>query len=527
MKSIIVLSLVALAHARCDYPSGIGLWHPKTGQNLGVAMWDLGITEAEFKALNPTTNINLLYPPMGYNVTIGPSRSGKWTDGCPPSLRIEDTSDTSIVDPSYETQETPESTSDADADADGYRDQSTRSMYETVEASTRSSTVFADSSRPSSPSVAAETQSADTLDQPFTEGQGTASRPETHMPTESIREVPGSAVSRTRATTSEDGENNLINPSKTRHSDVSATSVADKSEDVHEASSMISDDAQQETAPSYATTDGKETRTPAQSDASSTSAGAESTMVNEKGQKPESVTEASSVPSSISGATKSETAPSPELSTTTTTMLTQTDGSHLIKTESPSDTSFKEECTESSKDLSAQESSGGAHTSLASTSTTDTATSSTTQPKEPTGSTTSSGGTTIAENTSTQTTKSADPDTASDQTTSSFDTALGKTTTEVVASSDTGSADQTGGQTTTLSTETKTTLTTSASKKTSGPATTTNSYDGKETRLAMCFYDSDLPSIGQRDAEMVYPKVTIEINEEVEGGGIRHAWNTL
>ncbi|PNP51320.1 hypothetical protein FNYG_15901 [Fusarium nygamai] len=395
-------------------------------------------------------------------------------------------------------------------------------MYETVEASTRSSTVFADSSRPSSPSVAAETQSADTLDQPFTEGQGTASRPEAHTPTESIREVPGSAVSRTRATTSEDGENNLINPSKTRHSDVSATSVADKSEDVHEASSMISDDVQQEMAPSYATMDGKETRTPAQSDASSTSAGAESTIVNEKGQKPESVTETSSVPSSISGATKSETAPSSELSTTTTTMLTQTDGSHLIKTESPSDTSFKEECTESSKDLSAQESSGGAHTSLASTSTTDTATSSTTQPKEPTGSTTSSGGTTTAENTSTQT-KSADPDTASDQTTSSFDTALGKTTTEVVASSDTGSADQTGGQTTTLSTETKTTLTTSASKKTSGPATTTNSYDEKETRLAMCFYDSDLPSIGQRDAEMVYPKVkdfcgTSDIDRSMKAG---------
>ncbi|KAF4331558.1 hypothetical protein FBEOM_14692, partial [Fusarium beomiforme] len=253
-------------------------------------------------------------------------------------LRIEDTSDTSIVDPSNETQDTPESTSDANADADGYRDQSTRSMYETVEASTKSSTVFADSSRPSSPPVAAETQSADTLDQPFTEGKGTANRPEAHTPTESISEVPGSAVSRTTATM-----------------------------------------------------DGQETRTPAQSDASSTSTGAESTIVNEKGQKPESVTEASSVPSSISGATKSETAPSSELSTTTTTMLTQTDGSHLIKTESPSGTSFKEECTESSKDLSAQESSGGAHTSLASTSTTDTATSSTTQPKEPIGSTTSSG----------------------------------------------------------------------------------------------------------------------------------------
>ncbi|KAH7184197.1 hypothetical protein DER44DRAFT_737712 [Fusarium oxysporum] len=252
--------------------------------------------------------------------------------------------------------------------------------------------------------------------------------------------------------------------------------------------------------------DGQETKTPAQWHASFTSAGAESTIVDEKGQKPKSVTEASSVPSSISGATKSETAPSSELSTTTTTMLTETDGSHLIKTEGPSGTSFKEECTKSSKDLSAQESSGGADTSLASISTTDTATSSITQPREPTGSTTSSGGITITENTSTQT-KPADTDTASDQTTSSLDTALGKTTTEVVASSNTGSADQTGGQTTTLSTETKTTLTTSASKKTSGPTTTANSYNEEETRRAMCSHDSTLFGLGQTDGDIVFQMV--------------------
>jgi hypothetical protein len=503
MKSIIVLPLVALAHARCDYPSGIGLWHPETGQNFAVVMWDLGITEQEFESLNPTTNINLIYPEISYNVTIRPSRSGKWTDGCPPSLRIKDTSDTSIVDLTAETQETPESTSVADAD--GYRHRSTRTMYETVETSTRFSTVFADSSHPSSPSVAGETQSADTPYPPFTEGKGTGTRPKAHTPTESISDVTSSAVSKATATASKDEEDNLANTSETWHSDVSTTSAAGQSEDVHEMPSTISDDAQQETVPSYATMDDEVTRTPAQSHVPSTSAVAEATnTVNKKEQKLESVTEASSGPSSISGATKSETAPSSTLSTTTT--LTQTDDSHVFKTERSSGTSLKEECTDSSKDLSAQKSSGGAHTGPASILTTDTATSSISQTKETTGSATISGGTTVTENTSTQT-KSAVPDTVSDQSTSTLHTALTKTTAEVVTSSYTDSTDQTGKQTTTLSTETKTTLVTSPSKTTSETTTTANSYNEEETRRAMCSHDSALLGRGQTDGDLVFQMV--------------------
>ncbi|RBA11769.1 hypothetical protein FPRO05_14251 [Fusarium proliferatum] len=255
MKQIIVLSLVSLAHARCDYPGGIGLWHPKTGQNLGVAMWDLGITEAEFKALNPTININLLYPPMGYNVTIRPSRSGKWTNGCPPSLQIEDTSDTSIVDPSDETQDTPESTSDPDASADGYHDQLTHTTYETVETGTRSSTIFADSSHPSSPSIPGETQSADTTDQPFKEGKGTDSRSEAHTATESTSEVPGSGVSKSTATRSEDEEGSLINTSKTQHSDASGTTMTEGTSTQTKSADL--DTASDETTPSLDTVLGR------------------------------------------------------------------------------------------------------------------------------------------------------------------------------------------------------------------------------------------------------------------------------
>ncbi|EXA28932.1 hypothetical protein FOVG_19493 [Fusarium oxysporum f. sp. pisi HDV247] len=503
MKSVIVLSLVALAHARCDYPSGIGLWHPERGQNFAVVMWDLGITEPEFEALNPTTNINLIYPELSYNVTIRPSRSGKWTDGCPPSLRIKDMSDTSIVDPTTETQETPESTSVADAD--GHRHRSTGTMYETVETSTRFSTVFADGSHPSSPSVAGETQSSDTPDQPFTEGKGTGTRPEAHTPAESISDVPSSAVFKTTATTSKDEEDNFVNTSKIWHSDVSATSVADQSEDVHEVPSMSSDDARQETVLSYATMDDEMTRTTTQSHIQSTSVAAEATnTVNEKEQKPESATEATSAPSSISGATKLETAPSSTLSTTTT--LTQTDDSHVIKTERSSGTSFKEECTDSSKDLSAQKSSGGAHTGPASILTTDTVTSSISQTKETTGSATISGGTTATEKTSTQT-KSADPDTVSDQSTSTLHTALTKTTAEVVTSSYTDSTEQTGKQTTTLSTETKTTLVTSPSKTTSETTTTAISYNEEETRRAMCSHDSTLFGLGQTDDDIVFQMV--------------------
>ncbi|KAG7402984.1 hypothetical protein Forpe1208_v016907 [Fusarium oxysporum f. sp. rapae] len=315
-------------------------------------------------------------------------------------------------------------------------------MYETAETSTRFSTVLADGSHPSSPSVAGETQSADTPHSPFTEGKGTGTRSKAHTPTGPMSDVTSSAVSKPTATASKDEEDNLTNTGKTWHSDVSTTSAADQSEDVHEMPSTISDDAQQETVPSYATMDDEVTRTTTQSHIQSTSVAAEATnTVNEKGQKPESATEAPSVPSSISGATKSETAPSSTLSTTTT--LTQTDDSHVIKTERSSGTSFKEECTDFSKDLSAQKSSGGAHTGPASILTTDTATSSISQIKGPTGSATISGGTTITENTSTQT-KSADPDTVSDQSISTLHTALAKTTAEVVTSSYTDSTDETG-----------------------------------------------------------------------------------
>ncbi|KAK7583011.1 hypothetical protein V3481_012305 [Fusarium oxysporum f. sp. vasinfectum] len=378
-------------------------------------------------------------------------------------------------------------------------------MYETVETSTRFSTAFADGSHPSSPSVAGETQSSDTPDQPFTEGKGTGTRPEAHTPTESISDVPSSVVFKTTATTSKDEEDNFVNTSKIWHSDVSATSVADQSEDVHEVPSMSSDDARQETVLSYATMDDEMTRTTTQSHIQSTSVAAEATnTVNEKEQKPESATEATSAPSSISGATKLETAPSSTLSTTTT--LAQTDDSHVIKTERSSGTSFKEECTDSSQDLSGQKSSGGAHTGPASILTTDTATSSISQTKEITGSATISGGTTVTENTSTQT-KSADPDTVSDQSTSTLHTALTKTTAEVVTSSYTDSTEQTGKQTTTLSTETKTTLVTSPSKTTSETTTTANSYNGEETRRAMCSHDSTSFGLGQTDGDIVFQMV--------------------
>ncbi|TVY62396.1 hypothetical protein Focb16_v004145 [Fusarium oxysporum f. sp. cubense] len=456
MKSIIVLPLVALAHARCDYPSGIGLWHPEKGQNFAVVMWDLGITEQEFGSLNPTTNINLIYPEISYNVTIRPSRSGKWTDGCPPSLRIKDMSDTSMVDPTAETQETPESTSVADAD--GYRHRSTGTMYETVETSTRFSTVFADGSHPSSPSVAGETQAAGMPYPPFTEGKGTGTRPKAYTPTESMSDVTSSAVSKPTATASKDEEDNLTNTGKTWHSDVSTTSAAGQSEDVHEMPSTISDDAQQETVPSYATMDDEVTRTTTQSHIQSTSVAAEATnTVNEKEQKPESATKAPSVPSSISGATKSEAAPSSTLSTTTT--LTQTDGSHDSKTEKPSGSSFKEERTVSSEDLSTQKPSGGANTGPPSILTTDTATTSiVSQPHGSTGSAAVSRDTTLTEHTSTQT-KTAKADAAPDPLVSSLPTSATttmRTTTKGVTSPYTDSADQTAKQTTNLSRETTT-----------------------------------------------------------------------
>ncbi|KAK2667085.1 hypothetical protein RAB80_017506 [Fusarium oxysporum f. sp. vasinfectum] len=420
MKSVIVLSLVALAHARCDYPSGIGLWHPERGQNFAVVMWDLGIAEPEFEALNPTTNINLIYPELSYNVTIRPSRSGKWTDGCPPSLRIKDMSDTSIVDPTTETQETPESTSVADAD--GHRHRSTGTMYEAVETSTRFSTVFADGSHPSSPSVAGETQSAGTPYPPFTEGKGTGTRPKAHTATESISDVTSSTTSKPTAPSSID-EDSLAHTSERGHSDVSATSEATQSADVPETKPTISGDpavktstARQDMASSYATVNDEVTGTSTLSDVSSSAVSSEITdTVSKNEQTPESATEASSARSSITDTTKLETAPSSPSSTTST--LPRTDDSHDSKTEKPSGTSFKEERTVSSEDLSTQKPSGGAKTGAPSILTTDTATASivsqVSQPHGPTGSAVVSRDTTLTEHTSTQT-KTAKADAAPD-----------------------------------------------------------------------------------------------------------------
>jgi hypothetical protein len=93
----------------------LGVWYPKPGQIFGTVIMDLGITEQEIQLLNPTISIDRIYPEAPYNVTFRPSRSGKWTEGCPSSLRIPDTSDTSILDPSNAGQETLVSTSTAAA----------------------------------------------------------------------------------------------------------------------------------------------------------------------------------------------------------------------------------------------------------------------------------------------------------------------------------------------------------------------------------------------------------------------------
>ncbi|KAL9572171.1 hypothetical protein ACKAV7_003659 [Fusarium commune] len=429
-------------------------------------------------------------------------------------------SDTSMVDPTAETQETPESTSVADADE--YRHRSTGTMYETVETSTRFSTVFADGSHPSSPSVAGETQSAGTPYPPFTKGKETGTRPKAHTPTKSISDVTSSATSKPTAPSSIDEEDSLAHTSEPDHSDVSATSEATQSADVPETPPTISGDpavkastARQDMASSYATVNDAVTGTSTLSDVSSTAVASEITdTVSKNEQTPVSATEASSAPSSITDTTKLETAPSSPSSTTST--LPRTDDSHDSKTEKPSGSSFKEERTVSSEDVSTQKPSGGANTVPPSILTTDTATTSIVpQPHGSTGSAAVSRDTTLTEHTSTQT-KSANADAASDLTVSSLPTSATTamttmttmtTTTKAVTSPYTDSTDQTGKQTTTLSTETKTTLATSPSKATSETTTTENSYNEEETRRAMCFYDSALLGLGQTDGDIVFQMV--------------------
>ncbi|KAF5974097.1 hypothetical protein FBULB1_7929 [Fusarium bulbicola] len=92
MKSLIILTWAAIAHATCGYQHGI--WKPRDGQDFSLVMKELTVNRKDIEKLNPDVDIDDIYPRIPYNVPFKvPQYSGQWTNGCPPLLIIRDTTD--------------------------------------------------------------------------------------------------------------------------------------------------------------------------------------------------------------------------------------------------------------------------------------------------------------------------------------------------------------------------------------------------------------------------------------------------
>ncbi|KAG8664339.1 hypothetical protein FPOAC2_13874 [Fusarium poae] len=522
MKSIIVVSLVALAHAKCDWPSDIGVWYPKPGQIFGTVIMDLGITEQEIQLLNPKISIDRIYPEEPYNVTFRPSRSGTWTEGCPSSLRIPDTS---ILDPSNAGQETLVSTSTAAAtdsvgsdddnhDDDNHDDdngrgggsggdehslQITHTIRKTV--ATGTSTTATYGSDLSSISTGIDSQSADVSYPSSTKNRDSGNESEGYPTPESISDMPTSAASKPSGTLSEDGEISASDTKWPGKADGSKTSGTAQSAGTSEKTPTISQDpeaklptASEDAVSSYATVDEELTGTPSLPDVSSTGVGSATTgAATENEQSLESTLATSSVLSSITGTTKPETAPSSTLS--------QTDASNDNETEKPSGASSNEERTTLPEDHSTQIHSAGSEKVESSTLTEASATTTTvSQAQELTGSSTDPSSTVPTEDISRET-KFTNSNAASDQTVTSVHTT--PTAASFATPFGDGSTKQTATGATGSSAETQTTLVTSPSKGTPKTTTTASPFSWNELRLATCLYDQDLIGHGQLNGDMV------------------------
>jgi hypothetical protein len=508
MKPIVAFLWTPLAYATCDYPSGIGTWQPKTGQTFGLVMRELGITAQVIEALNPSIDIDDIYPEIPYNVTIKPPLSGEWIDGCPPSLTIEDTKDTTPIDSTIEQPETP--------GVDEYDRRSTRIISTTVDTRTITTTIHGFA--PPSPSTSADTRSTDTPYQPY---QPYPDRKESDtrfqaLPSTGLR-IDGTSSARSKPAApslSGNGEHSL---GDIKNSDVSTAPEATPSVDAPESPTTLAENsevnpssARRNTFASSAATHDEVTGVSTLTDLTATTILAETAYSHSEDEKDRATaTEVStSVPSSITDATKVETVLSSPSSAACT--LPQTDYSHDTKTEKLSGNSLEEEQPVSSEDFSARGPSGGASTGPTTTLTTDgaTTTSTVSQSQFSDSSTRNFKHATSAEDTST-TPKSTNTEAASDQTiastpTPSTHTATTKpTTTQVDIPSYTVSTDQAGKEIKSALTKTETTLVTSPSKAASETTSMADSYSREAARLATCLYDPNLIGLGQTNGDIV------------------------
>ncbi|KAL3588140.1 hypothetical protein FPOAC2_14039 [Fusarium poae] len=441
---------------------------------------DLGTTEQEIQLLNPTISIDRIYPEVPYNVTYRPSRSGKWTEGCPPSLRIPETSDPLILDPSNAGQEVPLSTSIAGATdivgvdnddendddnggdgggaADEHRLRNTHTIRKTVAARTSTTTTY---------------------------GSDLSSTSMGYPTTGSVSDTSASAALNPTAPSSEDEETSLSHTERPGQVDASNTSGATQSTGAPEKTPTASQDteakpptASEDAVSSYASVFEELAGASSLPDVSSTGAGSATTgPVTENERSLESTLAASSVPSSITGTTELETATSPT--------LPQEGASHDNETEEPSGASSNEERTTLPEDHSTQVHSAGTEevpttslTAIAATTTT------ASQAQKPTGSTTDSRSTDTSKDTSAET-QFANTDTASDRAVSYTHTI--STTTSAVAPSSDDSTKQVSTGAKSSREEIKTTFTTSTSTVDEEATSTVSPSVGDSMLSTECF----------------------------------------
>ncbi|KAF4950796.1 hypothetical protein FSARC_13093 [Fusarium sarcochroum] len=500
MKPIIAFFLTPLVYATCDYPSGIGTWQPKPGQTFGLVMGELGITAQVIEALNPSTDIDDIYPEISYNVTIKPPRSGEWIDGCPPSLMVKSTEDTTPIDSAIGQ---PETTS-----VDEYERRSTRTISTTVDTATTTTTIHGVA--PPSPSTLTDTRSTDTPYQLYPDRKESDARSK-ELPSTgpSIDGTSSPASKPTVPSLSESGGYRL---SDIKNSDVSTASEATHSVDLPESPTTVAENSEVNPSSTRRNIFASSAATHNEVTGESTLTGPTATTVlvettysqsaDEKGRA--TATEVSTtVPSSITDATKVGTVLSSTASTACT--LPQTDYSHDTKTEKLGGSSLAEEQPVSSEDFSAREPSGGASTGPTTTLTTDgtITTSTVSQSQVSDSSTRVLKDATSAEDASTKI-ESTNTEAASDQTTASTHTTPTKpTTTQADISSYTTSTDQRSKETESTSTKVETTLVTSPSKAASETTSTGNPYSREAVRLATCLYDPNLIGLGQTNGGTV------------------------
>lgn len=310
MKSIIVLLMVVLVHARCDWPVDVGIWHPKPGQNFGIVMADLEITEQDIQFLNPATNLDRIYPEVPYNVTFKASLSGKWTKGCPSSLVIPNKSGPLVPDTSSGEQET---SIDTDSD-DGRGDRSsptTHTIQETVEAPVRTTTPHA--SDPSSPSMTISSGYTHTPYRIPAESKESGQESEGYPTTTMISDDASSAASRPATSSAKDKGSKPTHSEEHGQVDTSKTSDVNQSTDKVENASTTGQDKEdkelttsENAVPSYGTVVEETTGESKLPDAISTDTAIATTDTpKENDQASGPVTDTSSLPLSITTAIES------------------------------------------------------------------------------------------------------------------------------------------------------------------------------------------------------------------------------